>query len=1099
MKRTLTILLLLLAAAARQTVVGQIGNAFIPSGIILDSGITLYDSGSYRQAVDVLKTINRNDTNYVKALYNIGLCYYADSQYEKSLYYNQQALTGHADPEKEPELLNQIGNSVDAAGETLKAISIFDSALQKYPAYSLLAMNKGTMYFKLKRYAEAEAIFKQNLLIDPYSYGSHFKLGICALNQGKLVPAMLCFIGYLLLDPDGKYHNNCITMLKSIANNTDFIQDLVNHRKETPSEAYQLLEQILQSKIALDNNYKPLVQPDDPILRQIQVLFEKMQYDPADSDFYMQYYIPHFKACFDHRQFELFINQAFSGVDIPVLVEYRKRNKKDMAAFVDTIVAYFNQIRQTRELNFQSRDTAGWIWTFKNGKLNGHGKYLEKEQIFVGPWEFYYSPGNLRAKGMYNDAGKQEGPWIYYYFDGTVRSKIIFANGLQTDLCTWYFKDGTVSSTTFYKGDLADGESVSHYLTGTPNAVTHYRADKEEGLKAGFFDNGDTSYIEYYSAGVLNGPVKTWYRSRQVESEYQMVNGKWEGPYVKYFENGRISSQGNYSKDVQDGDWKTFYSSGQLKTEQNYSSGKPDGDGKEYNENGTVSETYTYKHGKIEGQAHYYDDDGKQYAIFQYEKGMLQHATYYDKSGKPISQSQRDKDKIDLNEYYPDGRKRMEGTFNANDNIAGVETFYYPSGQTQETDEYIDGDQNGRSLDYYPDGTKKTESYYNGGKLDGFYRSYYANGQTHEQGWYSDNELCGPWVVYDDLGSLTDSTFYSDGAMTGYKESYSPNGRRETEAIYKQGWLQEVIQYDSNGNPLTDQKFPGGTGKYQLIYPGGRVMVDGRYIRGKLDGPFLFYYPDGKEVYSETYVHGDLEGTFRNYFHSGILASEGLYSHGEKVGTWKYYYISGKLKTTEEYTRGKLNGTEVGYFESGQIETKTTYVDDVKTGPFSRYDQDGTLLYEMMNRDNIPVSYTWLDKNGTKLPPTPIVAQAARIKTWFPNGNVAAEMEYKDGLLTGPVRLYYTNGKLRKSYALLNGNLSGPFTLYYSDGQVKAEYGYFNDNMHGDYKEYNEKGVVTEDGKYYDGSPHGIIRIFDDHGNLKETSVYYYGTLLSVK
>jgi antitoxin component YwqK of YwqJK toxin-antitoxin module/Tfp pilus assembly protein PilF len=1099
MKRLLTILLLLLEAAAWQTAAGQDSKAFVPSGVLLDSGVALYDSGAYRQAIDVLHQINRNDTNYVKALYNIGLCCYDDSQYVKSVYYNQLALTLRSDPEQEPLLLNQYGNSVDAAGETVRAIGIFDSAIRRYPGYSLLYMNKATMLYKLKRYAEAEAVFQQTLLLDPFSYGSHFKLGMCALNQGKLIPAMLCFIGYLLVDPEGNFHDNCIAMLKSIANNSDYVQNFVNNRKEQPSEAYQLLEQIVQSRIALDNKYKPLVQLDDPILRQVQVLFEKMQYDHADSDFYMQYYIPHFKACFDHQQFELFVNQAFSGIDIPILEVYRKRNKKEITAFVDTIATYFNQIRQTRELNFVSRDTVSKIWTFNNGKLSGYGTYLAKQDKLVGPWEFYYSRGNLRAKGMYNEQGKQEGTWVYYYFDGAVRAKINLINGLQTDLCTWYFKDGTVSTRTFYKNDQADGESVSYYLTGTPNESTHYRADKEEGAKAGFFDNGDTSYIEYYSAGVLNGPVKTWYRSRQFESEYQMVNGKWEGPYVKYYENGRIASQGNYSKDVQDGEWKTYYSSGQLKSEQSFANGKQEGEEKQYNENGTVSITYTYKRGKIEGESHYYDDDGKQYAVFQYEKGVLQHAAYYDKSGKPIGQSQRDRSQIDLSEYYPDGPKRMQGVFNANDNLTGVENFYYPSGQTQETDEYIDGDENGLTAAYYPDGKTKSESYYSGGKLNGFYRSYYANGQTHEQGCYQDNEFCGPWLAYNDLGCLTDSVFYSNGTIAGYKESFSPDGRKQFEYIYKQGWLQEMIQYDSNGHPLASLKFPGGTGKYQLLFPDGRILMDGHYVRGKLDGSLRVYYPDGKLVYEETYVRGDVEGAFRSYFHSGILASEGQYSHGEKTGTWKDYFVSGKLKSTEPYTNGKLNGTEADYFENGQVETTTVYVEDEKTGPFSRYDPEGTLVYEIMNKDNVPVSYTWLDKSGKKLPPVPIVAQAGKIKTFFPNGNVAAEMEYKDGLLTGPVRLYYPNGKLRKSYSLLNGNLNGPYILYYNSGQVKAEYGYYNDNMHGDYKEYNEKGVVTEAGKYYDGSPHGITQKYDDRGNLKETAVYYFGTLLSVK
>jgi antitoxin component YwqK of YwqJK toxin-antitoxin module/Tfp pilus assembly protein PilF len=1099
MKRLLTILLLLLAAATRQTVAGQDNKPFIPSGILLDSGVALYDSGIYRQAIDVLGQINRNDTNYVKALYNIGLCYYDDSQYVKSLYYNQLALSLHSDPEQEPLLLNQYGNSVDAAGETLRAMGIFDSAIRLYPGYSLLYMNKGTMLFKLKRYAEAEAVFQQTLLMDPYSYGSHFKLGMCALNQGKLIPAMLCFLGYLLVDPDGGFHNNCVNMLKSIANNSDFIQDFLNNRKEQPSEAYQLLEQIVQSKIALDDKYKLTIQPDDPILRQIQVVFEKMQYDPADSDFYLQYYIPHFKACFDRQQFQFFINQAFSGLDIPVLEANRKRNKKEMSAFIDTIVTYFNQIRETRELKFTRRDTVSRIWTYSHGKLDGHGFYRKKDDKFIGPWEFYYSKGNIRARGLYNDHGDRDGPWTYYFFDGAIRSRVQFAGGLQTDICTWYFPDGTMSSRTRYQGDLADGESISYYLVGTPNATTHYKADKEDGVKVGFFSNGDTSYTEYYSAGELNGQVKTWYQSGKLESEYTFENGKVAALYTKYYENGRIEMQGNYNKGDQVGVWKTYYSNGQLKTEQNLANGKLEGDEKDYNENGTVSYTSTSRHGKLEGETHYYDDDGKQYALYQYEKGLLQRTSYFDKGGKPSGGSTRTGGRIDVTQYYPDGSRKADIRYDADDNLTGKETFYFPSGKVQEEDNYLYGSQNGVTLAWYPDGAPKSEIDYARGKMNGLYRTHYANGKTREQGWQMDGDPCGLWVAYNDLGAITDSVYYSDGVVNGYQETYQPNGKRSQETLYKRGWIWELTQFDTTGRVSAHLHFPAGTGKLLTTYADGRPHVEGQYTRGKLDGPYHIYFYDGKKLEEETYVRGQLDGEYRGYSHSGVLNTEGRYHYGNKNGTWKYYFPDGKLKFTEEYAEGKLNGKNTRYFENGRVEYEITYQDDVQTGPFTRYDPDGTLLYEVMLKNNIPVTYTYLDKSGKRLPPIPIVAQALKMKTFFPNGNTSAEMEYKDGLLTGTVKIYYTNGRLKASYNEKNGTSDGAYTLYYSNGQTEAEYFYVNGNLHGDYTEYNEKGSVTESGTYYDGSPHGLIRYYDDQGKLKQTEVYHYGTLLSVK
>src|ERR1700684_3192604 len=133
MKKPLTILLLLPAIAGLPSLRAQNRPIFVASGVALEKGTALYDSGSYQKALQVLGSIDRRDTNYVKALYTIGLCYYADSQYDKSIFYNQLALdAATADPEKVPDILNQYGISIDAAGETEKALKFFDSVVLRY-------------------------------------------------------------------------------------------------------------------------------------------------------------------------------------------------------------------------------------------------------------------------------------------------------------------------------------------------------------------------------------------------------------------------------------------------------------------------------------------------------------------------------------------------------------------------------------------------------------------------------------------------------------------------------------------------------------------------------------------------------------------------------------------------------------------------------------------------------------------------------------------------------------------------------------------------------------------------------------------------------
>ncbi len=491
-------------------------NPLINSGALLEKAGSLYDSGAYKQAIPIYQQIDRNDTNYARALYGIALCYEEDSAFDKAIYYGRLGLTAGNDPLREPDLYNVYANSLKASGQFEKALLVFDSAIHKYPAYSLLYLNKGTALFTMKRYAEAEAVFKQAIMIDPYSYSSHFKLGMSALEQGKMVPAFLSFIGYLLMTPEGRYQSSSIAMLKAIARNEDDIQEYLAKRKETPSENYQLLEEIIQSKIALDPNYKLLIRLDDPICRQIQVLFEKMEYNESDNDFWNQYYVPFFKDAFTNGQFEKLINHIFSGIDLPAIKEYNQKNKKEIAALKKQAADYFDLIRNSRQLNYKKRSLDSVAWYYSGNRLLGKGKAINNGDKLFGPWEFYYSAGNVNATGNHNEKGEKEGPWIYYYYDGKLKGKEFYHEGKQENEETYYFRNGAMSSHSWYKGDKLNGEVTTYYHEGNLHTLTRYVNGKEEGIKITYFGNGDTSYLETYTAGARNGPVQSWYQGKGI-------------------------------------------------------------------------------------------------------------------------------------------------------------------------------------------------------------------------------------------------------------------------------------------------------------------------------------------------------------------------------------------------------------------------------------------------------------------------------------------------------------------------------------------------------------------------------------------------------
>jgi antitoxin component YwqK of YwqJK toxin-antitoxin module len=231
---------------------------------------------------------------------------------------------------------------------------------------------------------------------------------------------------------------------------------MLDKRIAEPSDNFRLVEQIVLSKIALDKNYKIIIDLDDNISRQMQVMFEKLVFDESDPDYYMQYYVPLFKKIFADKKFEYFVNYIFSGVNLPAIQDFNKKKKKDIEALKTDLVEYFNLLRATRELRYVKRNYNGPCYQFSEGKLYGKG-IIKGKDILTGPWTFYYSFGNKKAEGLFNDKGEKEGAFSYYYFNGQLKGQEIYRNGKQEGAETYYSDQGAVTSRTTYKNGQPDG------------------------------------------------------------------------------------------------------------------------------------------------------------------------------------------------------------------------------------------------------------------------------------------------------------------------------------------------------------------------------------------------------------------------------------------------------------------------------------------------------------------------------------------------------------------------------------------------------------------------------------------------------------------
>jgi uncharacterized protein len=1076
----------------------QESNPLINSAEAIQAGVKLHDEGKYKEAIKEYQRVKVGDTNYVWALYEMAITYTVDSQYKRGIQVCQEALALPTERERCPDLLMQYGNLLDYDDQQERALKLFDSALAIYPSYTGLYISKGTTLIRMKKYKEAESVLKQALLINPYSAAAHYKLGMCALNQGNIVAAYLSLLANVIMEPDGRYSNKVVSMLDDIAKTKDYVVELVNQRKEEPSENFRSIEQIVLSKIALDKGYKSIIDLNDPISKQLQVICEKLSYDENDNDFWMQFYVPLYRKAFEEKQFDNLVYYAFSGVNSAAIKDFNRKHKKDIEAFVTETVDYLKLIRATRELQFTKRNYKGACYFFQNGQLVGKGVSPDNGNTLTGPWEFYFPSGNKKAIGTYNEKGQREGNWKYYYFTGQLKGEEIYRNGKQEGKETYYYSNGVVSSTYVYKDGQANGEHISYYKNGALRAIEQLENGKLNGNCKAFTKGGLLQSAIMYANDKRNGAFKTYYANGQVEMEGAYADDKMTGPYKAYYEDGVVSMVAQYDQDKPVGQIKKFFANGKPKTLETYNNGVLDGEWISYYDNGQVYTRYVNKKGKLEGDVSYYDKDGKMYSILTFDNDKIKAAKYFDKTGKQISISETSKGRLDLLSYAPDGTKKVFNPYNTKGAIEGRQTYYYGSGKEKETNTYANGELNGESVTYFSNGQKNVALSYVDGKKEGYYTSWFIHGGKQEEGWYKDDELEGEWLTYNETGNIVTRSNYLNGELNGLKTEYLPNGKKESEFLFDNGVLLEMTEYDSSGKVLNQVKLKNGTGKFTSHYVNGKLRSEATYLYGNLEGVYKHYYFDGSSQSVQYFKKGIRDSIYRAFHYGGKLSVEGMYRMGDKAGAWKYYREDGSLSSVEEYKSGRLHGKRTYYYKNGKKDAEI----DFENGDrrlYRKYTEEGALVYQMRYDNDLFVGYSYPGKNNELGPEIPMPGGNGRFNPLFPNGNVAIDVMYVDGAQNGGYKFYHPGGKMYIENTENYGNSEGVLKVYYADGTQRSIFNYLHDNLHGNAKEFNAKGILIEEGNYYNGDTHGEVRYYDDNGKLKEVRTYYFGQLLSVK
>ncbi len=1077
----------------------QTNNPLINSGEKISQGNSYYEKKQYKDAIKYYGEVNKSDTNYMLALFEMANAYYNDSQFVKSL--EAARLGMNLFPDKFSSFSMQIANALDNMKMPKEAQDEYDAAIARNPHNYLLYYNKGITNYNIKAYDDAKKNFQQALLINPFYAPAHFFLGSVYLQEGNLVPAIMAYNCCLLISPDGKYKNQAINLLTSISKGTDDIQNYVKSRNPAKAEkSFNSAQEILLSKVAYDSKYKTKVDIDDPLIKQIQVVIEKLVYSKNDQGFAMQYYVPFFVKVFSENDFQPLIYTMFSDVEIKEIQSWNKKNKKDANEFTGKAYVYFNDIRSGRILDFESRAKNTSNYIYNDNALIAKGEYviINKKSVPKGKWEFYNTEGGKSADGSFNEEGMKEGLWTTYYENGVVKSKVYFKNGKNDGSSMGWFSNGNKWYEETYKSDLLEGKQTIYFFNENLKNIFNFKADKKEGEQQYYNNKNELTGSYMYKNDKLDGVAKTYYENKKLKTETAYINDVENGNFKSYFETGELYAVGQIKDGKREGLWTNYYTNGKVSAKTTYIANEVTGEYTEYYKNGKVSSTGNYVKKKLDGKTINYDDDGIMYSTSEYDRSKLREITFYDKKGNVISTTTTRKGAANIVFYSANGLKTAEGYFDKEGNKQGKYIKYYGTGPVSEESNWKDGEMNGGSKSFYPNGKLSKETNYKNGVEDGYFKSYFVTGQLNKEGWVVNGNKQQTWISYNVSGDVYKKEYYLDDELDGYVQYFYPGNIPDYEFIYHKGWHEGTIQYDSTGKIIQQNKFIAGKGTLTFRHFNQKVLSEVPYNHYMSNGPKKSYFFDGTVSSTSTLLNDEYDGKMINYLYGGKLKSEGNYVSGKKDGEWKYYYSNGQVSTEEKYKNGELEGLYKTYSNNGKPAKTITYVEGEIEGPYTYYGENGEVALVLNFEDGAVTSYQYMGKDGKLVEPIKLKSYSGKINAFYANGKPSASFDYVENNINGKYTFYFSNGNMKSEGIMLNGYMHGLCKQYFSDGKIYKEENYRLGNLHGKVMTYYPDGSPESECYYYDDEINGKNKYYDSKGKVTIRD-YYHGFILSVK
>lgn len=1052
----------------------------------LAQGISLYDEGKYADAIKQFDKIVKNDPNYFTAQYEKAMALAAGNDDKATAaFYEDAYAKGYMN--EVPDFYMSYGSFLSDSKEYEKSEKMFLEAQKFYPNSSVLLYNMALLYVRKDERQKSVDLLEKAITINPNHAGSHYLLGLLALEDGRAVEGSMALMAYLTLVPDGSANRDIILKL-----NAKYADNYLEKGKLVFSKTgdnFEDIDVVLRNSLPLKSAYKVNSEIDDVIIRQMQAIVDYCAEHKIQNGFFETTYVPWLADIAKKKQFEGFSYYMLLGIKDQIGKKLTSQNKKIEAFKSGYLANNFWDVFARRKVDLFGKEEEVVIY-LKNAKPYFLGKVVNGKK--EGKYKVLSTNGNIISElNFVND--NLEGQQKYFDAKGKMVEEKYYSQGKLSGKRTTYFDNGNIELVENYKDDVLNGMSTSYYINGGKACESNFIDGERDGTLTCLYESGAKKTEIAYSKGKLNGKYVYYDAAGNISGEQTYVMDKPEGRAVEYYDGKVVKSEIEYKNGIASSSLKKYFPNGTLKEETTFVNDNP-ALGVYNFANGKKSYEAVYdKNGYITSY-NFYNRNGELYYRENYKEGEIKPSQQYSRgSDKPVE--------VPVNKgLYTiktlDGITLTSGKYEKGKKT-GEWDYFYSTGVLRSKENFKNGLQSGKFSEYNDDGRLSTVSYYvndslqgvyedydygilsdtyyyNHGALNGPSKSFFGDGSVSSEGFYVNDELYSKRYNYWQNGNLADITEYVEGVAVKM-ETFNPEGKKENEIDYanKNG---KIITAYNNGALVHDYNMVNGilTGKYTVKDKNGNLYIEGNYANGKRHGKYLKNGPTGAPIFDTEYYAG------------------------VQHGISKVYDIAGSLRRMDTYVFGSETGTDFTYFHNKSKFSEVPQFSNEKEGEVKYYNQKGENILILGYQRNELVYYITLGKDGKLTEKKPVTGQTAKIVSVYPNGKNAMEVNYVNGNMDGKFLISSADGKPEYESNYDKGLLNGRRIEYYANGKIYKKENFKESSFEGLQEFFKEDGTPWVSAEYKNDQMHGICKIYAN-GKLSITKRYDSDVLVEIK